>query len=91
MIWRGKNSLQWDRLRDFALRFNSISLNQRVGYLVELLTITASESFLNELLARIGNNTCYLGQPSRWGKGGDFNQKWKVVDNIPRHLLRVEI
>ena len=91
MIWRGRNSFQWDRLRDFALQFNSKSLIQRVGYLVELLTIPANESFRNELLASIGNNTCYLGQPSRWGKGGEFGQKWKVVDNIPRHLLMAEI
>jgi predicted transcriptional regulator of viral defense system len=91
MIWRGRNSFQWDRLREFALRFNSKSLIQRVGYLVELLAIPGSELFRNELLASIGSNTCYLGQLSRWGKGGEFSQKWKIVDNVPRHLLMAEI
>lgn len=87
MIWRGRNSLQWDRLLEYALRFNSKSLVQRLGYLVDLLAVPAAESFQNELLSSKGNNTCYLGQPSRWGKGGGFRQKWKLVDNIPRHLL----
>lgn len=91
MIWRGRNSIKWDQLKDFALRFNSKSLIQRLGYLVELLHISAIKSFQNELLASIGNNTCYLGQPTRWGKGGEFSQKWKVVDNVPRHLLMAEI
>ena len=91
MLWRGRNSLQWDRLGEFALRFKSKSLIQRLGYLVELLTIPASEPFRDKLLANIGNNTCYLGQPSRWGKGGEFDRTWKVVDNIPRHLLMAEI
>jgi predicted transcriptional regulator of viral defense system len=91
MIWRGRNSFQLDRLREFALRFNSKSLIQRVGYLVELLAIPGSELFRNELLDSIGSNTCYLGQLSRWGKGGEFSQKWKVVDNVPRNLLMAEI
>jgi predicted transcriptional regulator of viral defense system len=91
MIWRGRNSFRWDRLVDFALRFKSQSLIQRTGYLVELLSIPASESFRSDLLTSMGNNTCYLGQPSRWGKGGEYIQKWKVVDNIPRRFLMAEI
>jgi predicted transcriptional regulator of viral defense system len=91
MLWRGKNSFQWDRLGEFALRFKSQSLIQRLGYLVELLAIPASESFQEKLLAKLANSTCYLGQPSRWGKGGEFNRTWKVVDNIPRQELMAEI
>jgi len=91
MLWRGRNSFQWDRLGEFALRFESKSLIQRLGYLIELLTITASVPFLENLLANMGNTTCYLGQPSRWQKGGEYNRTWKVVDNIPRQELMAEI
>ena len=91
MIWRGRNSLNWDQLKDFALRFNSKSLIQRLGYLAELLHIPTIKSFRNELLASIGNNTCYLGQPTRWGKGGEFCREWKIVDNIPPHILMADI
>jgi predicted transcriptional regulator of viral defense system len=91
MLWRGRNSLQWDRLGEFALRFKSQSLVQRLGYLVELLSVPASNPFLDKLLINIGNNTCYLGQPSRWQKGGEFNRTWKVVDNISRQELMAEI
>ena len=69
----------------------SKSLLQRVGYLVELLALPASVSFRDLLLANLGNNTCYLGQPSRWPKGGEFNRTWNVVDNVPRRELLAEI
>jgi predicted transcriptional regulator of viral defense system len=91
MLWRGRNSLQWDQLGEFALRFKSKSLLQRLGYLVELLAIPVGIPFRDKLLANIGNNTCYLGQPSRWPKGGEFNRTWKVVDNVPRQELMAEI
>ena len=91
MIWRGRNSFHWDQLGAYALRFKSQSLIQRLGYLIDLLAIPVSTAFRNNLLASTGKNICYLGQPSRWGKGGEFQQPWKIVDNIPHDVLLAEI
>jgi predicted transcriptional regulator of viral defense system len=91
MIWSGRNSIHWGNLGDYALRFNSQSLVQRLGYLIDLLDIPANETFRNSLLANIGSNICYLGQLSRWEKGGEYQESWRVVDNIPHQVLLAEI
>ena len=39
------------------------------------------------LLRGSGRNTCYLGQPGRWGRGGAYSATWRVVDNVPRREL----
>ncbi len=91
MIWRGRNSLNWEQLGNYALRYKSQSLIQRLGYLIDLLTIPVHATFRDNLLANIGNNICYLGQPSRWEKGGKYQKQWKVIDNIPHPVLLAEV
>lgn len=91
MLWRGKSRLQWDRLAEYAVRFESQSLIQRLGYLIELLEISVGEIIREKLFSEISGNTCYLGQISRWQKGGEYDSSWKVVDNIPRRELLTEI
>jgi predicted transcriptional regulator of viral defense system len=91
MIWRGRNSFDWEQLENNAFRYKSRSLIQRLGYLIDLLAIPVKSAFSANLLASIGNNICYLGQPSRWEKGGEFQKRWKVVDNIPHSVLLAEI
>jgi predicted transcriptional regulator of viral defense system len=75
----------------YALRFKSQSLIQRLGYLIDLLVIPVSTAFRNNLLTSTGKNICYLGQPSRWKKRGEFQQPWNIVDNIPHDVLLAEI
>jgi predicted transcriptional regulator of viral defense system len=91
MLWRGKNHLDWVRLAEYALRFKSQSLLQRLGHLVDLLELAVSETFRKTLLSHLGKSTCYLGQPSRWQTGGKHDSVWKVMDNIPRQALLAEI
>lgn len=91
MLHRSQGRLDWDRLADHALRFRSQSLVQRLGYLVDLLGIDVAAPTRNRLLEGVGRNTCYLGRPSLWGKGGDYDASWRVVDNVPRRELLSEI
>jgi len=90
MLWRGKRRLQWDNITEYALRFKSQSLIQRLGYLIELLRIPLEEKNREKLLLKVKGNVCYLGQPSRWKQGGNYDATWKVVDNIPNHELLAE-
>jgi len=39
------------------------------------------------MLRGTGKSTCYLGQPGRWQRGGEYNATWRVVDNVPRREL----
>jgi predicted transcriptional regulator of viral defense system len=87
MLWHGKGRLDWPRLADYALRFRSQSLVQRLGHLADLLSLPIDAEARERLLRGTGKNTCYLGQPSRWGRGGAYNATWRVVDNVPRSEL----
>jgi predicted transcriptional regulator of viral defense system len=91
MLWRGKNHLNWTQLAEYAIRFKSQSLIQRLGYLTDLLELASHETFRETLLSYLGKSTCYLGQPSRWQTGGTHDPVWRVMVNIPRQVLLAEI
>jgi predicted transcriptional regulator of viral defense system len=92
MLWRGKSSLDWKKLMEYALRFKSQALLQRLGYLIDRLSLPADKDVWSRLLAEAGKkNKCYLGQPDRWQTGGEYDKTWRVVDNIPRQELLAEI
>jgi len=91
MLVHGKGRLDWDKLADYALRFKSHALVQRLGYLCVALELPMTAGAREKLLANIGKTTSYLGQPSRWKTGGEYNATWQIVDNIPRHELLAEI
>lgn len=91
MLWRGRNSLDWEQLVELSLRFQTQSLIQRLGYLIEWLDIPVSHSLREKMLSKIGNSTCYLGQPSRWQTGGKFHRTWKVINNVPERELRAMV
>ncbi len=79
--------MDWERLADYATRFKSQALIQRLGYLADILELSLDTSTRGILLAHVGKSTCYLGQPSQWKKGGEYDTTWHIVDNIPRREL----
>jgi predicted transcriptional regulator of viral defense system len=87
----GRGRLDWPHLADYALRFRSHSLAQRLGYLADLLSLPMDDATHKRLLDATGKSTCYLGQPGRWGRGGEYNATWRVVDNVPRRELLGDI
>lgn len=91
MLWRARNRLDWPRMADFALRFRSQSMLQRLGYLVDALEIESPPGFREALQSGIGNNVCYLGQPSPWKMQPQYNPTWKLMVNIPKQELLIEI
>jgi predicted transcriptional regulator of viral defense system len=92
MIQRGKSNLDWNKLVDYAVRFETKALLQRLGYLIDLLNLPIEPEARNRLFVQASGNTkCYLGQPRRWHTGGNYNATWRVVGNIPRRELLAEI
>lgn len=88
MLWRGKDRLDWSVLSDYALRFGSQSLVQRLGYLADVLDVPMSEGDRAGLRRGVGKSYPYLGRQGRWGTGGQYISEWHIVDNVPReHLL----
>jgi predicted transcriptional regulator of viral defense system len=91
MLQWGQGRLDWDKLAEYGLRFESLALIQRLGYLIDLLRLPITEQARDLLLARIGKSTPYLGRPGQWGTGGEYNARWRIVDNVPRQELLAEI
>lgn len=91
MLQRGQGQLDWSRLAEYALRFRSQALVQRLGYLVDLLDVRIELDVRGRLLDGVGKSTTYLGRTSRWGTGGDYDATWRVVDNVPRRELLAEV
>lgn len=91
MLHRGRGQLDWGRLADYALRFRSQALLQRLGYLTDLLDVRMGAELKEQLLAGVGESTPYLGRTSRWGTGGDYDATWRIVDNVPRRELLAEV
>jgi len=92
MLWRGRNSLKWKKIVEYAIRFRSRALLQRLGYLLDAVKIPIQTEIHRLLLeAAVANGKCYLGQPGRWGVGGEYSSTWRVVDNIPRNELFSEL
>jgi predicted transcriptional regulator of viral defense system len=91
MLWRGRSRLDWDRLGQYALRFRSQALIQRLGYLADLLRLPLESPTRASLQTGVGQSTAYLGRPSQWGTGGSYDADWRLVDNVPRHELLAEV
>lgn len=91
MLSRGKGRLDWEQLTEYGLRFESQSLIQRLGYLLDLLHLPISEKARDLLRTGIGKSTPYLGRSGKWGTGGKYDSTWRIVDNVPRHELLAEI
>ncbi len=91
MLRRGQGQLDWDRLADYALRFESQALVQRLGYLADLLDVPLGSSARDRLMEGVGKSTPYLGRTGQWDTGGDYDATWRVVDNVPRRELLAEI
>ncbi|MBN1453274.1 MAG: hypothetical protein JW963_19830 [Anaerolineales bacterium] len=92
MLWRGRNSLDWEKMIDYGACFRSRALLQRLGYLLETVNIPMKAEVLSSLLNKaVADGKCYLGQPGRWGTGGAYSSTWKVVDNVPRKELFAEL
>jgi predicted transcriptional regulator of viral defense system len=54
MLRRGQGQLDWERLVNDALRFESQAVIQRLGYLADLLDIPLGSSLRDRLLAGVG-------------------------------------
>jgi predicted transcriptional regulator of viral defense system len=91
MLWQGRSRLDWQKLIGYALKFQSQSLTQRLGFLLDFLKIEIPDKERQDLIDQVENTYCYLGRPGKWGKGGKHNSTWQIVDNIPEPELLAEI
>ncbi len=87
----GAPGLDPQRLADYAARMASHALVQRLGYLWERLGGVWAPEVEATLQAGLGQAKTYLGPTRQWGTGGEYNPRWRVVVNVPEHVLLGEI
>ncbi|GEM_PF-454769 len=94
IMWRGLSRVNKDKLVKYAVKMNSHSLIQRLGFIIsflaeEDLVKPLSTKLENMLLDHIGRTVIYLD--SKRPKSGKISKKWRVINNVPRSQLLSEI
>ncbi len=83
--------VSWNQVGEYALRMNSRSLVQRLGYLADLLALPLSAATRAKLQSVIQHGKAYLGPTTTWGSGGQYDATWQVVVNVPTRQLLSEV
>lgn len=96
VIYSGlKGKVDCKKLVDYAIKMNSYSMVQRLGFLLDFLQKEGLIEFPSrkkeDLLKHVGKTTIYLASTRKYRKGGDFNKDWNIVQNVPRDRLLSEI
>lgn len=96
VIYSGlKGKVDCKKLVDYAIRMNSHSMVQRLGFLLDFLQKEGLIKFPSrkkeDLLKHVGKTTIYLASTRKYRKGGDFNKDWNIIQNVPRDRLLSEI
>ena len=91
MLWQGKKRFDWQKLVDYGLKYQSQSLIQRLGFLLDELNIEIPSTDRERLLQHVDKNFCYLGRRGKWGTGGTQNATWQVIQNVPENEIQAEI
>ncbi len=94
ITWRGLAKVDKAKLVDYAIRMESHSLIQRLGFIIDSLSkediVQPFPSNLrNRLLCNIGNAPIYLD--SKKAKTGSFSKEWRVIDNVQKDQLLSEV
>src|SRR5271157_2294116 len=94
IVWRGLARIDQAKLVDYALRMESNSLVQRLGFIIDFLVRKElvkpmRADLFDRLLRHVGKTPIYLDQ--KRARSGSFVKKWNVVENMPDNQLLSEI
>ena len=85
---RAKGKIDFEKLIAYAYRFETITLLQRLGFLIDFLKISIPEKLRQKLI-----NQAQEGQPiplataQRFGRKGKLWPEWKIIQNVPSNIL----
>lgn len=86
---RAKGKIDLEKLIDYAFRFKTTALLQRLGFLTDFLKIPLPDNFRQKLLGKIRKaQPIPLATPERFGHKGKLCPGWKIIQNVPDNLLR---
>lgn len=89
VLEKAKVKIDPGKLVEYAFRFHTTSLLQRLGFFIDLLRIPVSDKLRKKL-----STESQKGQPiplatsDRFGRKGKLWPEWKIIQNVPTNLLR---
>lgn len=92
-ISQAKPRIDADRLGRYVKRFETGSLAQRLGYLLERVRpqVEVDKALIETLRSHQTSSYVHLGSPARYGTQGDHDSEWKVIVNVPEEEMFGEV
>jgi len=82
-----REKLDYEKLYEYGIRMDDLAIVKRLGYLLDVLGVKTP--VIEKLLKKSTGGYCLLdtGGP----KTGAKNKKWRIIENIPKEELMVEL
>ena len=82
-LYKSKDKIDFDKLLQYAIKFDTLAVFKRLGYLLELLEI---ENRIISQLQKKETKAYYLLEPSR-PKSGKMLSRWHIQENVDRQSI----
>ena len=79
--------MDYEKLCDYAIKMDDVSIVKRLGYILDALAIDTPAK--EKLLKNVSGSYCPLD--STIGKSGKKNAKWRIIENVSNDELQVEL
>ena len=83
-LWYGREELDFTKMAEYSIRNGNRAVNQRLGYLIEMLGFRA-EKAIDMLLTSLSSRYARLDTLSE--PRGKYIERWKVIVNVPETEL----
>ncbi len=86
---RAKGKIDHKKMVDYAIRFRTTALVQRLGFMADFLKIPVPGKLRQRLLNKAQQGQVIpLATSSRFEREGDLFKEWNIIQNIPSDILR---
>ncbi|OGW68548.1 MAG: hypothetical protein A2036_00895 [Omnitrophica bacterium GWA2_50_21] len=87
---RAKGKIDPGKLTDYAFRFETTSLIQRLGFLIDFIKLPIPKEIRNRLLNKVKEKAqpIPLAVAARFGRKGKSSTDWLIIQNVPQNLMR---
>jgi predicted transcriptional regulator of viral defense system len=82
-LYKSKDKIDFDKLFEYAKRFDSLAVSKRLGYLLELLEVKTP---IIEKLQKLKTNAYFLIEPSH-PKEGKMISHWNIQENLDKQSI----
>ncbi|MBI2094790.1 MAG: hypothetical protein HYT89_01305 [Candidatus Omnitrophica bacterium] len=86
---RAKGKIDYQKLIEYTIRFETTALIQRLGFMVDFLKAPIPRKLRQRLLSKAQERQVIpLAASGRFGREGNLFKEWNIIQNIPGDILR---